>query len=56
MRLEKIARAAGVMPSGINITRKFGDCKTAKERYNRMLDLLKEAGMKGELPSTSDET
>ena len=48
IRLEKIARVAGVMPTGANITRKFGDCRTAKERYNRMMDMLKDAGMTGE--------
>jgi hypothetical protein len=49
-RLEKIARACGVLPVGSNYRRTFEDCKTMKQREIRLRQLLREAGMIG-IPS-----
>ena len=46
-RLEKIARSCGILPVGKNYKTTFEGCQTSKERSDKLVQLLREAGMKG---------
>lgn len=45
--LERIARACGALPVGLNYRKAFNNCTTAKERIARIHALLRDAGMTG---------
>jgi len=53
-QLEKIARAAGILPVGLNYRRTFMDCTTMRQKEARLHEMLRDAGMHGAAFGDSD--